>query len=275
MNVREIITEKILDEMDKGTVVWHKSWISLDMQNLKSKHAYKGINRLMLGGDSEIYYLTFNQIMALKGRVKKGAKARTVIFWKFIEAGKTEEEIEKIEAGEKVVARTVPILRYYKVFRLQDINGIERPKINTDNKETETIEQFLKRINVSVTKHGNAASYSPIDDQVSIPEIDKFKSSEYYYNALFHELVHATGHENRLNRFGDHHTRFGNEGYSKEELVAEIGCAMLSFHFGIDLIPHNSSYCKNWLKVLKNDRSMIITAASKAEKAVAYLLEKK
>lgn len=120
----------------------------------------------------------------------------------------------------------------------------------------------------------NKAFYSPLLDIVNIPSITKHKNAESYYSTLFHELIHSTGHKNRLNRFHDNKdNNFGSKDYSKEELIAEIGASMLCGESGIvnETIDNSVSYLDSWIKQLENDSTLIVKAAAQAQKACNYI----
>lgn len=258
--VSEIVVAGLLEEMAKGVVPWGRPWLIIPKQNLTSKIPYRGINRLLLACDNENYYITFNQAKELGGSIKAGAKARQVIFWKLIEIHK---EVEPDEHD------TFPLLRYYRVFRLADTDGIERPVNGTEKPVVEPIEQFVGNTGAKIEFGGNHACYNVAEDYIQLPEMARFESSDHYYCTLFHELIHWSGHSSRLDRHnGD---SFSAESYSKEELVAEIGSAMLCQYFGINLLKHSASYISSWLKRLQSDNNLLVSAASRAEKGLAFL----
>ena len=120
----------------------------------------------------------------------------------------------------------------------------------------------------------SGAFYRPSDDSITLPQRNQFLSTSEYYSTAFHELTHSTGHKSRLNRL-EKTAFFGSEGYSKEELVAEIGAAALVNHAGLetpDSFRNNAAYIQNWLHVLKNDKRLIVSATGKTEKAVNLIL---
>ncbi|MBR3379284.1 MAG: hypothetical protein IKG72_04010 [Bacillus sp. (in: Bacteria)] len=122
--------------------------------------------------------------------------------------------------------------------------------------------------------HGDKACYSPTTDTVTMPMPEQFKNNEEYYSTLFHELTHSTGHQKRLNRITKN-AAFGDESYSAEELVAEIGSASILATLGIEndkTIRNSTAYIQNWLKALRNDKHLIITASARAEKAIKLIL---
>lgn len=193
------------------------------------------------------------------------------------------EKTETDENGEEKKS-TFPILRYYNVFHVSQIDGVEPKytKIDMGHDPIESAEKVVKgyvdrdgKLKLSV-QESDKAYYSPMLDTVVVPRMEQFKVAEEYYSTLFHELTHSTGHESRLSRLGDMGSvSLGNEEYSKEELVAEIGSATLMNHCGIEIektFRNSVAYIENWLSVLKNDRKFIVSASSKASKAVELIL---
>lgn len=267
--ITDIVVNGILEEMEKGVAPWRQPWIVLARQNLVSRKAYRGINRLVLSlfAGREEFFLTFNQAKKLGGTLKTGAKGLPVVFWSKVE-GKTPPQTTA--QGNKPTDTEYFVMKYYTVFRLSDVNGITPPQIGTPKPVDCNIEAFIKQTGAVVTHHGGQASYNPATDVIALPEMARFDSQGHYYATLFHELVHWTGGAGRLDRFKKNE-RFGLEQYSREELVAEIGAAMLCRRFAIDLLPESASYITNWLKTLKEDKSLIISAASRAEKAMDFL----
>lgn len=214
-------------------------------------------------------FLTFKQIQEKKGTIKKGAKSELVVYY--------QNNVVETEEGEE---KSIPLLRYYRVFHLDDVEGIET-KIEPVLEEFNPIEKAEDVIKGYITcpkiiEDTDGAWYSPEKDIIGIPDKKQFKTEEKYYATLFHESIHSTGHKSRLDRFtkeNNINVAFGSEKYSKEELTAEIGSAMLCCYCGIDNVIENSaSYIESWLKPLKNDKNFIIQASSKAQKAYDYIL---
>lgn len=177
------------------------------------------------------------------------------------------------------------MLRYYTVFRVDQCEGI-KPKYET--KAVKPAEPIKEAENVVVkyqTKTGlkiirdkpsKDAFYSPARDYIQVPELKQYPRPEEYYGTLFHEMTHSTGHSSRLKRFTDATAKaaFGSQEYSKEELVAEIGAAALVNKCGIETaasFKNSAAYIKSWIKALRKDETLLIAAAGKAEKAVAYI----
>lgn len=280
MDVYGIVTEKILKALEEGTVPWQKPWIGSGRAiNYVSRKPYKGINTLLLDQPGE--YLTFKQCESLGGKVKKGEKSNMIVFFTF------SEHKEKDANGEDKIT-TFPVLKYYNVFHVTQCEGIESklepPSPNADPlAEGEAIiDGYVARSGVGfeAVKGSDRAFYRPSEDRVIVPHISQYKLIEEYYSTSFHELTHSTGHSSRLKRFGEKNdgvAAFGDEVYSKEELIAEIGSSMLMSIAGIErpeTFTNSAAYLQSWLKVLKDDKRLIVTAANAAQKAVDCILGK-
>jgi antirestriction protein ArdC len=274
--VYDIVTEQIVNQLKVGNIPWEntRSKPFVFAKNLVTKKSYRGMNLLLLNFEHNAaspFWASWNQIQEKKGKVKKGAKSQIVTFWK-----KT-QYTSKNEAGEEET-RDSAVLRFYRVFNLEDVEGIKDPLLDDESKETpiKKAEKLLKGIpnKCKVVRSSNIdAFYRPSEDKIVMPQQSNFTSKEQYYRTLFHELVHSTGHVSRLNRFnGD--SAMNKESYSQEELVAEIGSAFLMAHCGLfdETKTKHAGYCQNWLKRLNNDHQLIVKAAGKAQKAVEYLL---
>ena len=239
---------------------------------LISKRPYRGINCFLLNisGYASPYWATFNQISKLGGKVIKGQRSTPVVFWKWI-------EIEDKDTGEKVEK---PFLRYYRVFNLEQTEGLKSPEsedpqeiIFTPLQQCEQIIENMPRKPMAQHKF-QAAWYKPSIDLVNMPRPETFESAEEYYSTFFHELAHATGHPGRLNRPTlTEMAPFGSTNYSKEELVAEMTSAMLCGVTGIEnrTIDNSAAYVQGWLKKLKNDKRLVVLAAAQAQKAADYI----
>ncbi|HOP33274.1 MAG TPA: zincin-like metallopeptidase domain-containing protein [Candidatus Hydrothermia bacterium] len=268
MNVYQIVTDKIVNQLKSGTIPWQQPWVSQKPVNWVTGRPYSGINAILLESGE---YATFRQIKEAGGHVKKGAKAHQVVFWKILEVeGKSEEELS---------TKKVPLLRYYSVFKIgEQTEGLELRHTKAPRNRHEAIQKCEEVINGYVNKplivEGGRASYNPETDIVSIPKPEMFYSSEQYYATLFHELVHSTGHQTRLAR---PLTTQRSAGYSREELVAALGTAFLCAECGIinqTIVDNEAAYVQGWLSFLKNDQYALVWAASRAQKAVDYILRK-
>ncbi|MBU8763774.1 DUF1738 domain-containing protein [Micrococcus luteus] len=265
--VYEMVTNRIIELLEKGVVPWRRPWKNGGAVSWKTQRAYRGINIFLLEPGE---YATIKQINEEGGKVKKGERGQIVVFWTWLEKeGKNKGELEKI-----------PFLRYYRVFEInKQCEGLNS-KRNDQIFEHDPIEE-AERIcagyaNAPDMLHGSGrAFYRPADDLVSVPPLSDYAKAEEYYSTLFHELVHSTGHSSRLKRSGiTELASFGDESYSKEELIAEIGAAMLCGVAGINnsTIENSAAYVGSWLKKLKEDKRLIVQAAAQAQKAADHIL---
>ena len=282
--VYEIITERIIQQLESGVVPWRKPWKTQGNvpTNFVTKKPYRGINVILLSmtAYTSQYWLTFNQVKQLGGSIKKGQQSEIVIYWNWVEP-KSYKAVAgtESEAGE-MHQEKVPLLRYYRVFNLEQTT-IEVPQCpkNEPLPILDRCEGVISAMpNKPDIKHvGNIACYCPGLDLVKMPKRDSFFSIEKYYSTLFHELGHSTGHLSRLNRKEVATvSRFGGDDYSKEELVAEFTAAFLCGITGIEqeTINNSSAYIESWLKALKQDKKLLVCASTQAQKASDYILNK-
>lgn len=274
------ITQQIIAMLDKGVVPWRSPILGQSSagypKNLESKKPYRGVNVFLLAftafmkGYSSSNWLTFRQTNALGGSIKKGEKASMVVFWK-------PYEIEDPETKEK---KQVPVLRYYKVFNVEQCHGIQPPDavsfVPTPFQAIEKAEVLVKGYTEGPTiKHGGQqAFYRPTTDTVKLPPPSRFSSNEEYYATLFHELSHSTGHNRRLDRKLDTKLKpFGSSDYGKEELIAEMSAAFLCGQAGIApaVIENQAAYVSGWLGKLKEDKKLIIQAAAAGQRAADWI----
>lgn len=270
-NIYEMVTNKIIEKLEQGIVPWRKPWVgkSGPAVNWKTQKAYRGINVMLLEPGE---YVTFKQAQEAGGKVKKGAKSEIVVFWKWLEKEDKESgDIEKI-----------PMLRYYRVFNINQCEGI-KSKRNEDVQEFEhdpieeaenIVKGYMNQPSIS-WESGIGAFYQPGRDHVNVPPMKDFPKIEEYYCTFFHELIHSTGHSSRLNREGiTEIARFGSQTYSKEELVAEIGASMLTGLAGFSDVTFDNSaaYIQSWLKQLKDDKTLVVKAGAQAQKAADHIL---
>lgn len=275
-NVYEMVTERIIAELEKGVIPWEKPWtgVRAGAYNRITKKPYSLINQMMLKHTGE--YATFKQWSDLGGHIRKGEKSEIIVFWKILEKEETNPD-----TGEKEVQK-IPMLRYYNVFHISQVEGVkplEQPftEVEPIEEADRIIADYITRENVSFTEcASNEAYYSPSRDAVVVPMKEQYKLINEYYSTTFHELTHSTGHKSRLDRLQTGAVAaFGSETYSKEELVAEIGSASIMNMLGIETAKtfrNSAAYIQSWIKVLKNDNRFIVSAAGKAEKAVNYII---
>lgn len=284
-----MVTDRIVEQLDKGIIPWQKPWSGACLAdggaiNYVSRKPYSFLNQLLLGKEGE--WLTFKQIKDAGGDIKKGSKAGMVVFFKQVKMNKT---VKNEDGSEKEEQRLVPILRYFNVFHIDDTEGIESKIKKEEETGTlifpidtaeEVITGYLGRENALKfhnDKLTDRAYYSPTLDLVSVPMLSQYEIPEEYYSTTFHELVHSTKAKSRCDRDSEQHgiAAFGNEDYSREELVAEIGSAMLCNKIGIECekaFKNSVAYIQGWLKALKNDNRAIVWASSRAEIAAKFIL---
>lgn len=282
-DVYEIVTDRIIEQLEKGVIPWKKGWHgTIDGAfNRVTKRPYSLLNQMLLSEAGE--YATFKQWKDAGGHIKKGAKSELVTFWKVYPV---KETVTKIVDGKEVTEeriKNLPLLRYYNVFHISQVEGVKPLNIE-QSRDFDPIEKAEEVINNYVTKDNlffqndvpsDRAFYAPASDRVVVPMLSQFDSKEEYYSTTFHELTHSTKHEKRLNRGNESISAFGSQDYSKEELVAEIGAANMLSYLGIETpatFKNSAAYIQNWLQVLKNDKKMIVSASSKAQKATDYIL---
>jgi len=278
MNVYEQDTSRIMELLETGTVPWKKPWRSSEgARNLISKKPYRGINQFLLNGSpyNSPYWLTFNQARQKGGSVNKGEKSTPVVFWKWIKTIREDDE-----PGNESAITKKPLLRYYNVFNLEQIDGITAPVEEQPENPFSPIEQAVQVISNMPQKPriqygGDRACYSPTFDCIKLPNQEAFTSPEEFYSTAFHELAHSSGHSSRLSRKGIlEPSYFGSHDYSQEELVAEFGSSMLCGFSCIEqqTIENSAAYIQGWLKVLKNDKKLAIVAAGQAQQASDFIL---
>lgn len=267
------ITDRIIAELEKGTVPWHKPWsCSSGAISRATGRPYSVLNQLLLPQAGE--YCTYKQAIEEGHPVKKGEKASMVYFFKFIDA-------EDKETGEK---KQIPLLKYYSVFHISQCSGMQprfassvpiHSDLQPDQRAEQILQDYVDRSGVTLKKQqSDRAYYSPALDTIVVPEINQFTDIAEFYSTAYHEAVHSTGHVSRLNRIADV-ANFGSESYSKEELTAELGASYLVNAAGLETalsFGNSAAYIKGWLSKLKDDKRLIVSAAGKAEKAVQLIL---
>ncbi|MBQ0159012.1 MAG: DUF1738 domain-containing protein [Bacteroidales bacterium] len=282
MDLYEEITKKILSEMEKGIIPWHKPWTcSNGAVSHQTGRPYSVLNQYLLAIGNECIengeYVTFNQVKSEGGNVKKGEKGNMVVFWKILHKKIVNEDGTEEE-------KDIPYLRYYHVWEVSQCEGIKRkyeagkrvipnPLEEGEKIVNDYFDRESCRLKVSET---DKACYIPSRDKVCVPRIQQYDCANEYYSTLFHEMIHSTGHESRLNRLTQ--TSFGSSEYSKEELVAEIGSTFLCGTAGIETnhtLRNSVAYLQSWMRALKNDKSLFVSAAGNAEKAANYVLQGK
>ncbi len=293
-DVHEMITARILEKLEAGTVPWQSPSIARVglPRNFATGQPYHGINVFLLGsiGFESPYFLTFLQAKSLGGMVRRGERGFPIIkmgTWekKNREQG-TPDGVAPGKSGQTGGLRS--FVKIYTVFNASQINGLRfpAPPICQTYSECEQAEAAQRIVDAMpgapriLDGHSARPCYVPDLDEVRLPSRQSFQAEWRYYKTLFHELGHASGHPSRLNRrtLTENPGAFspGNKHYCEEELVAEMTAAFLSAHAGIveDDFDNSAAYLKGWMDVLrvKEHKTWLIRAASEAQKAVNYIL---
>jgi antirestriction protein ArdC len=296
------ITGRILDSLEKGCIPWEKPWSctnGLSPKNHLTGRPYSGINVVLLAmsGFSSPLWLGYGQAKTMKGHVKAGSKGSKIFKWNVIQRTKEgfkviqDRKTKRLKAVDRnnrlaywahesdIDPRKTLILPMERtVFNSTQIDGIdfpemEAPTFNIIEKAEKTFKNMPSR--PAISYGGNRAFYRPAHDDITLPPRDAFKDPESFYDTAYHELIHATGHDTRLSRKGiTESKRFGTDPYAKEELIAELGASFVCGRVGIvdRTIKESSAYINGWIKTLRNDKRLLINAASAAEKASNYVM---
>lgn len=277
------VTDKIIADLEQGELTWLKPW---NTENLNGRIVrplrhnglpYSGINVLMLwgatleAGFSSPHWMTFKQAQELDAHVRKGERGNPVVYANTMT--KTEEGADGAEEE-----KTIPFLKTYCVFNAEQIEGLPahyyaKPEPAIDSAQRiEHAESFFAATGADIRHGGDRAYYSGGSDHVQMPPFECFRSPESYYATLAHELTHWTKHKSRLDReFG--RKKWGDEGYAREELVAELGAAFLCADLALtpEAGADHAAYIQSWLKVLKEDKRAVFSAAAHAQRAADFL----
>lgn len=285
-DVYSIINNMILERLQQNTLPWKQSWNTFGpARNYISGKPYRGINAMLLNYTQSEYplFLTFNQVKELGGHVRKGSKGNIVVFWKKLYYGNSGKiDLRKIKDYSPEDIKIIPFLRYYYVFNIDSIEGVEfdLPEKNLILHPLENCERLIEQMpNAPVIEHGgDEPCYNRTSDKIKVPHLFNFKSEEEYYATLFHELSHSTGHPSRLNR--DMSGIFGSPQYSFEELIAETSACSLCNEAGIAdaIIENSAAYIKGWLHkltlIVREDDRFLVRAFAQAQRAVDYILNR-
>jgi antirestriction protein ArdC len=283
-DVYQKITDQIVRELEQGVRPWMKPWSAEHSEGRITRPLrangvpYQGINVLMLWseaiekGFASPIWMTFKQALDLEANVRKGEHGSLVVYADKIIRTETDGD-----TGEDT-ERAIPFMKGYTVFNVEQIEGLPEHYYGKPAPRGETVqriehaESFFAATGANVVHGGSRACYVPSTDNVHMPCIDFFCDAESYYATLAHETTHWTRHPSRLDRdFG--RKRFGDEGYAMEELVAELGSAFLSADLELttEVREDHASYIASWIKVLKDDKPAIFSAASHAQRAADFL----
>ena len=277
------VTDKIIESLENGTRPWLKPWSvehcagHINRPLRANGKPYNGVNILILWAESlekgfvAPIWMTYKQSSDLGGQVRKGEHGSQIVY------ASTFTKEEQTPTGE-TEAHKIPFLKTYTVFNVEQIDGLPEHYYSKPlnplplTARLEHADDFFCNTGATIRIGGNRAYFSITDDYIQLPPFEAFHSAESHAATLAHEMTHWTRHPKRLDRdLGRKH--FGDEGYAREELVAELGSAFLGADLGLmpEIQENHAAYIESWLKVLKNDKRFIFTAASLATKAVEYL----
>lgn len=277
-DIRREVTSRIVAALEAGTPPWRRPWRN-DLTNAgaaanaSSGLRYRGVNAMLLGlaGYESRWWATYAQVQALGGRVRRGEHGTRIVFYRQVE-----KETASTADGVEVID-TFPLLKCYAVFNVAQVDGLERFQaqacVAPPFADFAPAEAVLATSCADIRYGGSKAVYVSSGDYIRLPEPEAFAAPHEFYATAFHELIHWTGHDSRLDRLGKN-ARFGSTAYAREELVAEIGGCFLSAEAGVpqgDLANH-AAYLHSWLAILGADPSAIFAAAGQASAAVDYLL---
>jgi antirestriction protein ArdC len=278
------ITNQIIEALEQGVKPWTQPWNAAHAAGHVSRplrhngQPYAGINVLTLWASAMAahyaapIWMTFKQAIELGGHVRKGEKGSPVVY------ADTMRRTETDEATGDEAKRAIPFLKAYTVFNVEQIEGLPEhfhalahASTNPDKRVAEA-EAFFAATRADIRQGGDCAYYSPALDYIQMPPFEAFRDAQAYYATLAHETTHWTRHATRLDRdFG--RKRFGDDGYAREELVAELGAAFLCADLGLRLEDRadHAAYIGHWLSVLKDDKRAVFAAAAHAQRAADYL----
>ena len=276
--IHRMVADQVIKAMETSGTNWVKSWTTPTGQlptSMSTNKQYNGINLLILGmeraanGYGSHHWATYKQWSKMDAQVKKGEKSTTVIFYKPM-------KIQDKATGED---KTIPLLKSFAIFNSDQVDGYTAPTVvdDIDHAKLEQPDTRADRLAVDVGcdlrfSDPDKAFYSPLHDFVNMPRATQFDDVENYAATLLHELTHWTGHASRLDRNLTQGN--GTKDYAKEELVAELGAAMMCGSLCITPAPRDdhAKYLANWMKRLKDDPKCIFQAAAKASAAADWLL---
>jgi antirestriction protein ArdC len=286
------ITDTIIQNLEQVTRPWTKPWTTTSSISGAARplrhdgNPYRGINVLILWSEATdngyrfSTWMTYRQAQSLGAQVRKGERGTTIVYAKPIPV------LNEEATTDNDTMRTVPVLRTYTVFNVDQIDGLPALYLTPEIPGTVAIDvsgrvdradAFVTATGATIQHRGNRACYIPSVDRIDMPSYARFRdtatatAAEGYYATLLHELVHWTSPAQRCDR--DLGKRFADHAYAREELVAEIGAAFLCSDLKVALEPRpdHASYIMTWLTVLKSDKRAIFNAAALAQRAVDYL----
>jgi len=269
-DIFEVVTNQMIKQLGEGIIPWRRPWQACWPTSYTTNKGYQGINTFLLQSQYESpYWITFRQAQKMGGSVRAGEKGRPIIF-----ADRVVKEGQN-EKGEFSI-RILSFIKYYTVFNWCQTKGLaEKSPTDRDNQQIVSAEELLRRRSPHIETDLKKAYYCSHSDAIYLPTLDQFDSSEDYYAAAFHELIHWTGGAGRLSRetLRDYH--MGTDVRSQEELTAEMGAAFLCQIAALDTsqtLQNSTAYIGSWLKALQNNPKWVLKASKQAREAVEFVL---
>jgi antirestriction protein ArdC len=286
-DVYQQVTDYVIEALTKGQVPWQQKWSSSGLpKNIITGHVYRGWNVFLLNYVTLVkayqkpFFLTFKQATALGGHIRRGETGYKITYWALVERKNALPDSQTAEdVPDRPRMRMVPKL--HVVFNIEQTEGLTLALPSATEKtplqKITTCESIVQAMpdQPIILCNGSNPAYFPTLDKITMPYMEDFESEEEYYCTLFHELAHSTGHSKRLNRKELMESKVrGGELYSKEELTAEFTAAYLSAVAGIEqkILDNSAAYIQGWLRKLRNDKTIILRAASQAQAAADYIL---
>lgn len=306
-DVYQSVTDRILAALEAGTVPWRRPWVGGGPTNMQGR-PYRGVNIFLLGlmpyvdprwgtfkamkevavakarsegrqviekqkyvkGRLKVDYFEIidGREEWFRGGVRRGEHSTPIILWKPVKR----KNLPQQQEGEQALDDTYLLLKSYAVFNAEQCDEMPERVTEFEHVPVEAAEAIVAGYvgpTISVNRVDMAA-YSETLDLVTMPPTSSFLSSEGYYSTLFHELVHSTGHKDRLNRLES--GGFGTSPYAKEELVAEMGAAMLCGVAGLENLDQSAAYIDGWRERLGQDPKLVVQAAAQAQKGADLIL---
>lgn len=276
-DVNQIITDRVVTMLEEGRVPWRKAWKPGAAHRSIAGHTYRGVNVFLLGMEATInsyaspFWITYKQAKERGGTVRKGEHGTLVVFWKRL-------KVEDRTSGDD---KMIPLLRYYRVFNVEQTEGCNlpaavanwEPLVVVDGLEAadRILNQYLTGGPSFTESATEDAYYVPARDAITVPMKSRFADLDEFYSTAFHEVGHSTGHPDRLNRFTP--AAFGSHAYGLEELAAEMTATMLCGEAGIESTQENSAaYLASWLTNIREDPKVLVKAAGQAQRAADLVL---
>lgn len=300
---RKQLVDQVLANLEKGNLLWTQGWVAAGApESAVTGKKYRGINNLYLSlvamaenyGDNR--WATFRQMEEKGWTFKKDEEGHTLGKGKSVSVEyyemrdkETKRRFDRSvldgmtfdEQREYMDKNVYWLRKFYRVFNCSLMDGVpakEMPTIDV-NDRIEKAEAILDYWNANESKivyGGSQAFYRPSTDEVHLPEREKFKSTQSFYDTAFHEIGHSTGHESRLNR--DLSGGFGSQSYAMEELRAEIASIFMEQDLGVEpsegRLQNNAAYIQSWKDEIKENPNALFTAIADADKIARYVSSK-